>query len=645
MHGLNPCFLVFLTSVKIRSYSHPLFLAFAIMPNFFMGAQPPDFSKQGALQQMAALNDQAKIKFINENFYALYSADFNNASELTKWASQVARQNNWKLDEAYSLFHRGMITYLSGKYDEVLGSYLKALDLFDSLNHKAGLAAAYNEVAVFYYKQKDFSRCFQSLDSAEKYAREINDLELLGTNLGHRGAILSVQNRIEEAKPYYLEVYEIRKQTRDSVGLGYVYLDLSEIALHENKASLSLQYLDSSKIIREAIGDWQGVAATHVTHGEFLNRMGKPLDALKQLKKGLAMASEIGYTDLVKYSYNEIAGIYISIGDYKNALAYKENYYTLNDSLFNLQRMQVIQEIQTRYETEKKDQQITYLDAENKLSKATIQKNSFLIVGLVLTVALLTIVFYLIRIRDKFKQQAVLQEQKARFREAQINSVIDSQEKERKRFASDLHDGIGQLVTALNLNIQSIKEKGSTEKQVELVENSEQLLADLQNEIRNVAFNLMPPVLIKEGLIPAIKELARKINQSKKVSINLYVHEANDRLDGLTEISIYRIAQELISNILKHSNASNINLSFTGFDDHLNITFEDDGIGFDPENFKSSKSGNGWTNIQSRINLMQGQIEIDSKPGRKNTTVIINVPNKVTSLKPMDPKKYQDLRI
>lgn len=594
---------------------------------------------------MESFDDREKIKFINKNFYALYSADFKNANELTLWAISVARQHHWKADEAYSLLYNGVITYLSGNYDQVLGRYLGALNLFDSLKDKAGLAATHNEMAVFYHKQKEYDLCFQSLDIAEKYSREINSLESLGTTMGHRGYFLLLRNKMEEAKPYYLEVYEIRKKTNDSVGLGYVYLDLAAIAVHENKLPLSLQYMDSSIIIREAIGDLQGMAVSQITKGELLNKAGKPFEAINWLQRGVAGAKAIGYTDLVKSGYDEIAKSYISLGDYKSALKYTDLFYALNDSLFNLQRTQVIQEMQTRFETEKKDQQITFLDTENKLSKATIQRNSFLIAGLGLTLALLIFVFYLMRNRDKLKQQAIFQEQKVRFREAQISSVIESQEKERKRFASDLHDGIGQLVTALNLNIQSIKENGTMEKRVNLVENSEQILADIQNEIRNVAFNLMPPVLLKEGLIPALKELARKINQSKKIEVSIFAHGVSDRFGGLTEISVYRISQELISNILKYANAKLITLSFTDFDDYINLTIEDNGTGFDVENFKNSRKGNGWTNIQSRINLIHAEIEIDSILGRKNTTIVINIPKKMEATEIVASKKYQDSRI
>jgi signal transduction histidine kinase len=216
-----------------------------------------------------------------------------------------------------------------------------------------------------------------------------------------------------------------------------------------------------------------------------------------------------------------------------------------------------------------------------------------------------------------------------RLREAQITAVIDSQEKERKRFASDLHDGMGQLITALQLNIQTIKQHNGLEKTISQVENSEHLLNEIQMEIRNIAFNLMPPVLVKEGLVPAVRELARRVNKSGTVNIELATHDLPTRFSPLAEVSIYRIIQELVSNMMKHSGANSITISFTGFPDEVVLTLEDNGHGYDLALFQNSKQGNGWSTIQTRLKLVKGQIEFDTVKGRKGSTVIINVPLEV----------------
>jgi two-component system, NarL family, sensor kinase len=591
---------------------------------FWISVNAQDFSRDGSVKQMSGFSDQDKVKFINKNFYKLYSTDFENAATLAKWAVDTSTKNKWPNEEANAQLNWGVIAYLSGKYNEVLPKYFRARDLFDSLNNKAGLAAINNEMAVFYHKQKDFEKANASLDVSEKLAREINDVIILGTSLGHRGSFLAIQGKFAEAKPYYKEVYKIRVQTKDSVGLGYALNDLAEMATNEGKLQQALDYIDQSTAIREKIEDAQGVAINYVNKGENYFKFEQYQNAAIWLEKCLDKSLAIGFTDLSRHTYDYLAKAYKAMGNYKKAFDWQERAIVFKDSLFNADRTRVIQEMEVKYETEKKEQQISLLNSENELKQATIERNYFLIAGLLSLVLLISLGFYLWRYRDQQKQQAVMQEQKVRLREAQVNAIIDSQEKERRRFASDLHDGMGQLISALQLNINAIQQK-EADKRDNLFENSEQILTDIHSEIRNIAFNLMPPVLIKEGLISGLNELIRRINKTGSVKVTLSQHDIPARFNEVGEISLYRIIQELLSNTVKHAQASRVTLDFTGFDDEVVLILEDDGIGYNLEKFQNHE-GNGWRNISSRLNLIKAMADFDVLEGRKNNTVTITIP-------------------
>ena len=593
--------------------------------SFSLLVSSQEFTREGSTKQMNTLSDHEKVKFIHKNFYQLYSTDFTHASELTQWAVETSVHNKWKEEEAYANQDWGVITYLSGQYENVLPKYFRARDLFDSLNHKGGLAAVNNEMAVFYHKQKDLDKALACLDTSEKLAREINDLTALGTSLGHRGSFLAIRGKFTEAKPFYEEVYRIRVQTKDSIGLGYALNDLAEIATNENKLEQALKYIDQSTAIRQKLGDAQGIAINYINKGENYFKFGQHEKAALWMQKCLERSLAIGFTDLSRHTYDYLAKTYKAMGNYKKAFEWQERAIVFNDSLFNADRTRVIQEMQTKYETEKKEQQITLLNSENQLKQATIERNYFLIGGLIALMCVTILGFYLWRYRDQQKQKAILQEQKERLREAQLGAVIDSQEKERKRFASDLHDGMGQLISALQLNINSIRQQNNVDKRDTLFENSEQILTDIHGEIRNIAFNLMPPVLIKEGLISGLNELIRRINKAGTVKVSLSQHDIPARFNEVGEISLYRIIQELLSNIVKHSQATRVTLDFTGFDDEIVFTLEDDGIGYNVNNFQNHE-GNGWRNISSRLNLIKAHIDFDVVEGRKNNTIIITLP-------------------
>jgi len=570
-------------------------LTLALVPCF---AQKPD--------------DRDSVQFIYKNFYKLYSADFNRAAELTKWATETSHKNHWASEEAWSSMDWGVITFLSGNYKEVLPRFYRSLRLFDSLKDKSGIAAVNNEMAVFYHKQKNLAESEAALNVAEENARSINDLERLGTTLDHRGSWLAMEGKYKEARPFFEEVLRIRKQIKDSVGLGYIYLDFAEMAINEGDLQTALKNIDSSTVVRRNIGDVQGATVNLVNKGETYFGAKMYREALPLFLQGLEEGKKIGYTDLVRHTNGFVAETYVALNDYKNAYRYQQEGYKLKDSLFNIERTKVIQDLQAQYETEKKNQ--------------IIERNRLVIGGLVIAVILLVCLFLMWRSKNLQQHRTILQEQKLRLREAQINAVIESQEQERKRFATDLHDGMGQLISALQLNISSLRNQQSLEKRDQLFETSEQLLNEVHDEIRNIAFNLMPPVLVKEGLIPAVHELVRKVNKTGGIKAELSVFDIDDRLPDISEVSLYRVIQELLSNIIKYSHASEVTISFTGYEHEVVLTIDDNGDGYDLKAFQESKDGNGWRNVHSRVSLIKGSIEIDTQQGRKNNTIVITIP-------------------
>jgi signal transduction histidine kinase len=175
------------------------------------------------------------------------------------------------------------------------------------------------------------------------------------------------------------------------------------------------------------------------------------------------------------------------------------------------------------------------------------------------------------------------------------------------------------------MNIQGLK--GASNDVVvrnEIVDNSTILLRDIQREIRNVAFNLMPQVLTNDGLIPAMQELTARITKSNQVTAEIKSFGVPERFNEVFEISLYRILQEWISNILKYATASEILIQVIAHDDEVIITVEDNGQGFDLQSFVQSK-GNGWGNINTRLNLIAGTMDIDSQQGRRNTILTITL--------------------
>jgi signal transduction histidine kinase len=490
---------------------------------------------------------------------------------------------------AMVLTNIGIVLRAQKEYKNVITYYRKAMAIYRKLGNKFGLAASHSNLGAVYLSLTEYdSAIFYSLLASEEFeAQKVN--QFLPTTLSNAAIAYSKSGQVEKAKLYFTKAKKLHEEYNNRKELSFT---LSQLACLEAK---------------------QGNKAEAIAYGE----------------RAINIATDIKAMEQIMQAHEALAESKALAADFRGAYREHIEYSAAKDSLFQQQKSKQLLELQTKYETNKNKQEIALLDQDNKLKAAAIERNYFIIGGLISMFALFALLVYVWRYRARQQQKAIDQQQKLRMRELQINSVIESQEQERKRFAADLHDGMGQLVSALQLTVQSIKNTRDQEKTVSLVENSEKLLTDIQSEIRNIAFNLMPPILVKEGLVPATKELVRRVNQAAKLKSEVTVHDVADRLPDLIEITLYRIIQELVSNIIKHSKANYLTLSFTGYPEELVLTVEDDGMGFDLTNFQSSMQSNGWRTIQTRMQLIKGQIEFDTMVGRKNNTVTIQVPLKV----------------
>ncbi|MBW7912489.1 MAG: sensor histidine kinase [Taibaiella sp.] len=303
-------------------------------------------------------------------------------------------------------------------------------------------------------------------------------------------------------------------------------------------------------------------------------------------------------------------------GDIKSAFSYYRQARAINDSLLTETTAKQVSELQTKYETEKKEQQIVLQQSELKSKNYVIAGIS----GVLLLGGLLSYSYYRrYRLVQQTKlQQAVLQQQ-----ELATQAVLEAEEKERQRIAGDLHDGVGQLMSAARMNLSLIENELNFEddNQKAAFDKALVLVDDSCREVRAVSHNIMPNALLKAGLISAIREFIQKIDQ-RALEVTLYTDGINERLPSNVESVLYRVIQECVNNVIKHSHANKLDITLIKDEEGISITVEDNGKGFDT---RTSPEGIGLKNIQTRIHYLKGSIEWDSAPG-KGTVVTIQVP-------------------
>jgi signal transduction histidine kinase len=226
------------------------------------------------------------------------------------------------------------------------------------------------------------------------------------------------------------------------------------------------------------------------------------------------------------------------------------------------------------------------------------------------------LVYFIITIIRHQRINLILQKEK-------IHAEINTLENERKRIASDLHDDLGPLLSAVKLQINNV-DLGNSEDQ-EMIKKASMHIDSILSRIREIANNLMPQTLIRKGVIVAIKEFIDNLHSAQPFTVNFICHE-EITLENENDIHLYRMVQEIVHNSMKHAQASEMTIQIRKSNNKLLILLADNGIGFDYKNVAKSSLGLGLKNLLSRVETMKGNLYIDTSPG-KGTSYTIEIPS------------------
>jgi signal transduction histidine kinase len=206
-----------------------------------------------------------------------------------------------------------------------------------------------------------------------------------------------------------------------------------------------------------------------------------------------------------------------------------------------------------------------------------------------------------------------------------INAIINTEENEKKRFAKDLHDGLGPLLSTVKMSLSALTEKIKDPSGIQILGNTNHLVNEAINTIKEVSNNLSPHVLSNFGLSSAISAFTAKINQTKALEIDFKSNMEKERLENDKEVVIYRAVCELINNSILHSGASRIEIELNKHEKFVTLQFNDNGRGFDTSRLeKEDNKGMGISNIETRVKSIEGVFILESNPG-KGTSALIKV--------------------
>jgi signal transduction histidine kinase len=524
-------------------------------------------------------------------------------------------------DTTYILKYRGNIALSlssEGKYQEALKEYFSIIDLQKKYNP---LVVSKNmlDMASIYYHLNDFENALKTAQEARSLAEKYNDQRTLSNAYGSIGVFLHHLGKDGEAMKYHRISYRMKKEQQDISGQINSLINISLLLEEKGDYVSSLGILDTIVVLAREAGSARQLANAMTNKGVLYTELEHYEKAYEAFKEALTLYTETGSLKDIAETNEKLGINSIRRKKYEEAAMYLKAGMELKDSLYRQNMADAIAEMRTRFETEKKEQENARLVKENELNARILESEKrekkiqlWLFASGVLVILLVSLLLFF---RYRNKKRTEMEKQ----RNLGLKAVIEAEEKERIRIARDLHDGLGQLLSTARVNMAALEGEVKSEDE-KLLGNALNTIDESIKEVRSISHNMMPVALIEFGLIKAVDVLVLRVNEAKAMKIT-FSHEGIDRLEQSVEISIYRIIQEVLNNMIKHSDARNIMIDLRRSGHKILLKINDDGKGFDSGEIGKS-SGMGWNNIYSRLSLINGNMDVHSDPG---TGTVINI--------------------
>lgn len=517
----------------------------------------------------------------------------------------------------------GDIYRRTGKKGDATNAYLETVRIAERQKTPYLIASGYRGLGITYVLEQDYQKAFSYFYRAIGINKKINHKLNLSANYTNLGIVFLRLKQYDKSLAAHQQALKLALELKNQSRISFVYNDIGATSLYKGDYATAIYYLQKSIAIREQIHEMNEIAYTYNYLGEVYNKMGNFALAEKWIQKALATAIEINNNKQHYEALESLSDFYASNKKYNEAYTYLSKYKVYRDSIANIERKEAIDELITRYETEKKEEQIKILNQKSTIQKLQLKQKNVVILVIISVLIFGAILAYLFYSRKQLKAKAILQQEINKQQDLAARAVLDAEERERRRIAGDLHDGVGQLLSASLMNLNGLfKKLNLSSDQALQAEQSLALVNESYDEMRSISHQMMPNALIKSGLASAIKEFLSKIDQDV-IKVSLETVGLNQRLDEQKETVLYRIIQETVNNVIKHAEATKLNIVLIKDDEGVSATIEDNGKGFEKS---SLKEGIGISNMQSRIEFLKGTLDIDTAMG-KGTLVAVFIPN------------------
>lgn len=555
-----------------------------------------------AMTSYQQLKMPRKIALSNFQYSVLFriSGEYQKAIHSLSAYQEYVEKVNDTVNLLFAHYEKGVIYSQKGDLEESLKEFYKANAIAETVHNDNMVGNTINSIGLVYNDLEKYDEAIKSFEKALALYKRINVTdEQLGDVYNGLGSSYKNKENYTEAKENYEKALEVYKSSNSEFGVAIANFHLGVIATEQKQFKEALPFFNIAYEIQKKNDFESEFIKTLSSLGEAYFELGEYEKSELILNEGLQfdIENKLSAKDL----YFELYRTNVKQNNTKEALKFHEKYTSYKDSIYIQENIKSINLLQEQFETAKKEREI--FEQNLQLQKQGTRMNYLIgISAFLLLVCLL--LWFIYRQRQKRKNQEII----ALKREYQIKSLealIEGEEKERFRIAKELHDGV-------NGDLSTIKYKLSPllEMNYKVIKEAITMIDDSCKQVRAISHNLVPPSLENFSLTEAMENYCTDMDTVNTTNINFQVLGNELSLPQKAEINIFRIVQELITNSLKHAEATEIDVQISFQNDSLQVTVEDDGKGFDKN--EVSTKGIGLSNIESRIQYLHASVDFIS---------------------------------
>jgi len=531
--------------------------------------------------------------------------------------SQLADATRW--DKAPGLYYRALGKYHDrrGDYQEALDAYTRSIEEFQ----KANDASQYIAYAFIY---KAFLLSNNGLfDEGYRYLEEIEPVAAALENKDCYAFILDAygdrhfypffgQRDIPRALEFYKQVEEILPETtRPMIATDNAHC-LAGCYMRLGQEELAQEYIAKAISQSEEFGTPSVIFAVYADLADFYEEQGNYEDAIPYRIKSLEYAKKEHWIEMEARGEKNLAYTYKAAGDYESALTHFERWQAIEDSISRYSVQERYAELQTKYESGKKDLEIEKLKAQN----LALWRN-------ILIIVLLTgigILIYFRRLNKKLQKQNT----ELQLKNEQIQAALtEGRSLERKRMAIELHDNINAKIAATKWMLESLENETNTPEENQLIQSIVNQITEVYEDVRFISHNLVPKEIEERTLTDLLDELVYNLNKNQRIHFELHTSDQLPVLSNTQKLQVYSMIMELINNVLKHSGSTRTDIRIDGDNNRLRFIVTDNGKGFTDE---TDSGGTGLRNVEARLIAMRGEMRVgNNQPSGANIEIEVPV--------------------